>query len=158
MDADEQYILDQLMEGFTPTPNRRSFGRGSRSRVQPRPVLPPTPAVRELLDEYELIFFYEDATLDYVEKAAGPWRQTGLAAREIREWLNAGVDPDEPDLAQALAAAGFEPRRAAQIKCRFGHGGEPKSVISWVRGASDRLARAVDLMNRVVAVRQRDAG
>ena len=80
-----------------------------------------------------------------------------MSAPEIRAWLDAGVYTDEPDVAVALATVGFDPRQAAKIKVRYASGGESMNVISWVRGATDKAARAADLMNQVVAARQRAA-
>jgi hypothetical protein len=114
-----------------------------------------------LLDEFEEIFFHEGATLNYVDSVAKPWRQAGLRPPEVRDWLDAGVYSDEPDLAVALATAGFEPRQAARIKARYGVDSESMSVISWVRGSSNQGAMARMLMDRLVAVReraQREAG
>lgn len=155
MDADEQYILDQLMDGYKPAgrPPRRDNRFGSR----PRPVSTPALAVRELLDDIELVFFREGATLEHVEAVAEPWRDTGLSAPEIRAWLDAGVYSGEPNLAAALATVGFDPRRAAKIKVRYKPGGESMNVISWVRGSTDKAARAADLMNRVLVARQKAA-
>ena len=152
MDADEQFILDQLMDRYTPT--RRPPHRDNRFRPRPRPVSTPSLAVRELLDDIESVFFREGATLEHVEAVADSWRGTGLSAPEIRAWLDAGVYTDEPDLALALATAGFDPRQAARIKVRFKQGAESMNVISWVRGSSDKASRAADLMNRVLAARQ----
>ena len=108
----------------------------------------------ELLDEYELVFFHNGATLHYVESVSEPWRKTGLSAREVRDWLDAGVYDDEPDVAQALATAGFEPRQAARIRGRYGPG-EAMNLISWVRGASDKAVRAMQLMDLVIAARSK---
>ncbi|MBN9105472.1 MAG: hypothetical protein J0I14_10755 [Propionibacteriaceae bacterium] len=155
MDADEQYILDQLMDGYRPT--RRPPRRDNRFGNRPRPVAAPALAVKELLDDIESVFFREGATLEHVEAVAEPWRDTGLSAPEIRAWLDAGVYTDEPDLAVALATVGFDPRQAAKVKVRYTSGGESMNVISWVRGSTDKAARAADLMNRVVAARQKAA-
>lgn len=83
MDADERYILDQLMDGFRPTPRRRGTG-GERHNSRPQPVSS-REAANLLLDDYEMVFYRDGSALDYVGSVADTWRATGLKPEEIRE-------------------------------------------------------------------------
>ncbi len=72
------------------------------------------------------------------------------------------MSADEPELAAALAGAGFDPREARSTTIRYRSDSELLNVISAVRGREEQAAWAVELRNRLHRVgvpgRGRDAG
>ena len=161
VDADEQYILDRLMDGYTPGRRRPPRAREGRWAQPPTPrASQPLTATRgffELLDEYEQAFFSEGRPVSSIQKLADEWRTTGLDARDVPAWLDAGVYESEPDLAAGLAAAGFTPQQARRTMVRFSTDGPRLSILSWVRGRTDRAAGAQDLANQIAAAKSHSA-
>ncbi len=154
MDAEQEYLLRKLLEGYLPAPAPEpSTGGAGRREDRPAPATSGPLAIWESLDAYERVFFAEGATLAYVRSTAEEWRATGLSAREIRQWLDAGVYPDEPELAAALAGAGFDPYEARRTTIRYRSDSESLNVISAVRGRTAQADWAVELRNRIRAVR-----
>jgi len=151
VDAEQEYLLRKLLEGYVPAPEPRSDVSGSaRQRGVGR--MSSTPAIWAKLDAYERVFFSEGATLEYVDELAAPWRASGLTAPEVQQWLDAGVHPDEAELAAALAGAGFAPQEARRTMIRYRSDSESMNVISAVRGRSEQAAWAVELRHRIRAV------
>jgi hypothetical protein len=52
--------------------------------------------------------------LRQIEELASGWRKYGFGPRELAQWLTAGVNADEPQLAAALAAAELTPSQACR--------------------------------------------
>ncbi len=158
VDAEQEYLLRKLLEGYVPAPEPRSEVAAARreTTVAARPASS-TPAIWASLDAYERVFFSEGATLEYIDELAAPWRVTGLTAPEVRQWLDAGVYPDEAELAAALAGAGFAPQEARRTMVRYRSDSESMNVISAVRGRSEQASWAVELRHRIRAVRDDEA-
>ena len=102
------------------------------------------PAIWETLDAYERVFFGEGATLADLDELTAPWRATGLILPRGPAVLDAGVYPDEPELAAALAGAGFAPQEARRTTIRYRSDSELLNVISAVRGRPEPAALAVE--------------
>jgi hypothetical protein len=152
VDAEQEYLLRKLLEGYLPAPAPVPE-RGAVPRVAPgEQATTSPPAVWESLDPYAQVFFAEGASLASLESVAAPWRSSGLAVSEVRQWLAAGVYPDEPDLAVALAGAGFDPYEARRRTIRYRSDSEQLNVISAVRGRSEQAAWARELKERIRAV------
>lgn len=156
MDAEQEYLLRKLLEGYLPAPEPVT-GDAGRREERPAPRSGPA-AIRESLDAYERVFIAEGATLEYVRSTAREWRATGLTAREVHQWLDAGVYPDEPGLAAALAGAGFDPHEARRTTIRYRSDSESMNVISAVRGRAGQADWAVELRNRILAVQDVASG
>lgn len=156
-DGDLDYMRQQLMDGFTPQSSQRR-GKSRRGQVPqpPRPLVA-TAETYWLLDDYEQVFFIEGTLMDVIQRKAARWQATGLDAGEVKEWIDADVYDDEPDLAASLSAAGFTPRQARE-KYRLSRDGDRLSVISWVRGRTDQAVAAREFMARIDAVRARGTG
>lgn len=152
MDAEQEYLLRKLLEGYLPAPEPSVDASVHRREERPAAAASGPLAVWETLDAYERVFFAEGATLEYVRSAAAEWRATGLSAREVHQWLDAGVYPDEPELAAALAGAGFDPHEARRTTVRYRSDSELLNVISAVRGRTAQADWAVELRNRLRAV------
>jgi hypothetical protein len=153
VDAEQEYLLRKLLEGYLPAPAPEPSvdDGGPREHRSWEPGSGPI-AVREALDAYERVFFAEGATLAYVRSTAAAWQATGLSAPEVHQWLDAGVYPDEPQLAAALAGAGFDPREARRTTIRYRSDSESMNVISAVRGRTGQADWAIELRNRIRAV------
>ncbi len=129
-----------------PAPAPRDEGE----RLRPVAEEPSSPwAIRESLDAYERVFLAEGATQAHVRTVAAAWRATGLTPAEVQQWLDAGVSPDEPDLAAALAGADFTPQEARRTTIRYRSGSELLNVISAVRGRAEQAEWAVELKQRL---------
>lgn len=140
VDADEQYILDKLTDGFERSPRQRA-GRDRRGRSgHPSRGSTPLRAVPELLDEYEAPFYREGAFLDTIQALGSLWRETGLTPAEMQQWVAAGVHDYEPQLAVAMAAAGFTPRQASQKIRTRGGSFTPISYVRASRKSPDEAA------------------
>lgn len=154
MNAEQEHLLRKLLEGYVPAPEPLPEVVAPARRVAKAVGQEPSPpAVWGSLDAYERVFFAEGATLAGIDELAEPWRATGLAAAEVQQWLDAGVHPDEPDLAASLAGAGFAPQEARRTMIRYRSDSESLNVISAVRGRTEQAAWAVELRRRIRAVR-----
>jgi len=153
VDAEQEYLLRKLLEGYVPAPEPRSevavSTGGSGRAVRPASS---TPAIWASLDAYERVFFSEGATLERIDELVAPWRASGLTAAEAQQWLDVGVSPDEPELAAALAGAGFAPQEARRTMIRYRSDSESMNVISAVRGRSEQASWAIELRHRIRAV------
>lgn len=153
MDAEQEFLLRRLLEGYVPAPEPRSeVSTSTREHTRVERPASSAPAIWASLDAYERVFFSEGATLEYVDDLAEPWRATGLTAPEVQQWLDAGVHPDEAELAAALAGAGFAPQEARRTMIRYRSDSESMNVISAVRGRSEQASWAVELRHRIRAV------
>jgi len=158
VDAEQEYLLRKLLEGYVPAPEPRSERSGAdRPSRRASEQASSTPAIWASLDAYERVFFAEGATLAYLEELAEPWRATGLTPSEVHQWLDAGVYPDEPELAAALAGAGFAPQEARRTTIRYRSDSEVLNVIGAVRSRSEQAAWAVELRQRILTVRDEAA-
>ncbi|MGC3993178.1 MAG: hypothetical protein QM779_03460 [Propionicimonas sp.] len=154
MDAEQEYLLRRMLDAYVPAPAPRPQGEG-RPPVIRRWSDPSSPmAIRESLDDYERVFFAEGATLDHVRAVAEPWRASGLTAPEVQQWLDAGVYLDEPELAVALAGAGFAPQEARRATIRYRSDTEVMNVISAVRSRTEQAVWAVELKQRIDLIRE----
>ncbi len=158
-DGDLDYMRQQLMDGYTPHLGQRrdKWKRGQGQGPQPSRPLVATAETYWLLDDFEQVFFIEGTPMDLIQRKAALWQATGLDAGEVKEWIDADVYDDEPDLAASLSAAGFTPRQARE-KYRLSRDGDRLSVISWVRGRTDQAVAAREFMARIDAVRTRGTG
>ncbi|MCA0295001.1 MAG: hypothetical protein LCH96_06740 [Actinobacteria bacterium] len=152
MDEEQEYLLRRMLEAYLPAPAPREPGDHARPAM-PAVTTASTPwELRESLDAYERVFFSEGATPDHVRAVAAPWRATGLTPAEVQQWLDAGVYPDEPDLAAALAAADFTPQEARRTTIRYRSDSEQLNVISAVRGRTEQAEWAAELKHRLRVV------
>ena len=149
VNAEDEELLRRLLDAYLPAPPPRedSGPIAVPGAQQGRPVVPEDLAE---LDEYQRLFVAEGATREYVAAVAAPWRSSGLSVREVRSWLDAGVYAHEPELAVALAGAGFDPREARATTVRSHSDSEELNVISAVRGRSEQAAWAAELRSRLV--------
>lgn len=152
LNAEDEEVLRRLLEAYLPAPPLAEPDAAAAGSAA-RPVDPGSGrlAIWESLDEFQRVFFADGATRDHVEAVAAPWRVSGLSAREVRQWLDAGVYADEPDLAVALAGAGFDPREARATTIRYRSDSEVLNVVGAVRGRSEQAAWAVELRARLQA-------
>ena len=158
MDAEQEYLLRKLLEGYVPAPAPQTeVGSPTRPAGRSADRESSTPAIWASLDAYERVFFSEGASLECIDELAAPWRATGLTAPEVQQWLDAGVYPDEAGLAAALAGAGFAPQEARRTMIRYRSDTESLNVISAVRGRSEQAAWAVELRHRIRAVHEDEA-
>ncbi|MFT4110271.1 hypothetical protein [Propionicimonas sp.] len=149
MDAEQEYLLRRMLDAYVPAPAPRPRGEGREPVIRRWSDPSAAGAIRESLDDYERVFFSEGATLDHVQAVAEPWRASGLTAPEVQQWLDAGVHPDEPELAVALAGAGFAPQEARRATVRYRSDTQVMNVISAVRDRTEQAVWAVELKQRI---------
>jgi hypothetical protein len=152
VNAEQEDVLRRMLEAYLPAPAPLPQDQQARRPARPEMTTSSPQALRDSLDDYERVFFAEGATLDYIQAVAAPWRGSGLTAPEVQQWLDAGVYPDEPELAVALAGAGFEPQEARRTTIRYRSDSELLNVISAVRGRTEQASWAVELKHRVRVV------